>query len=206
MATHAIDEILRRPARHWSMDGIAELLAGSLILVWGMAVSAQQLWPSRVTEILAVGGPMLAAGVLALFHRGIAARLERLKARWTYPRIGYVKLPEASGARKTATAILGAVAAAVAAVVVVQRPAFLPLLTGAVYAAGAAILWARLGIRRLVAYALLALAAGAVAQWALPARLGVGFVMCAAGLSWAVGGGFVLRDLLRQPALPQDRE
>jgi hypothetical protein len=81
----------------------------------------------------------------------------------------------------------------------------MPLLMGVVYALGAALLWVRLGIRRLLAYALLALGSGALAQWAFPARLGAGVVMCAAGLSWGVGGAIVLRGLLRRPPLPGDR-
>jgi len=201
MTRDAIDAILRRPARHWTIDGIAELLVGSLLLLWGMAVSAQQLWPSRVTMLLASVVPVVTCVALAVFHRRIATRIQRLKIRWTYPRVGYVKVPAASRARKAAAAILGAVVGAGGAALLARRGAdwstLMPLLMGVAYAVGAALFWVLLGIRRLLVYALLALASGALAQCAFPARLGVGFVMCVAGLSWGVGGAIVLRGLLR---------
>jgi hypothetical protein len=212
MMRDSIDEALRQPARHWSIDGLADLFVGILLLLWGMVISAQQLWPSSFTTLLAAWVPAVTGLGLLVFYGAVTRGLRALKARWTYPRVGYVKLHEPSRARKTAAAVVGTVVAVVVAFAVVRSRqadtfwvSLLPVWMGAIYAVGAALLWVRLGVRRFLAYALVALVSGALAQWWLAADLGVGVVMCAVGLSSVVGGALVLRELLRQPAVTEDQ-
>jgi hypothetical protein len=212
VTTDLIDEALRRPARHWSSDGLADLFVGVLLLLWGMAISAQQLWPSTLTALLAAWVPAVTGLGLVVFSATVMRGLQTLKARWAYPRVGYVKMREASRARKTAAAVVsGVVAVVVAFAVLLSRRegadwvSLMPVGMGTVYAVGAGFLWVRFRLRRFLAYALLALVSGALAQWWLPADLGVGVVLCAVGLCSAIGGAVVLRGLLRQPTVVEDQ-
>jgi hypothetical protein len=148
---------------------------------------------------------MITALALAVFHGRLQRGLEALKKRWTYPRVGYVRLPAPSPKRRQAAALVGmAVAVVVAAAVTRHGLSWLPLLMGLTYAFAAVVVWASLGIPRLLVYALVALAAGLLAQWRFPAELGGGAVMCATGLAWVVGGAIVFVRLLQRPVPEED--
>lgn len=202
----SIDDVLRRPARHWSIDGLSEIFVGLLVSAWGLAVTAQQLWPSRATTLFAALVPSITGLALAIFHGRLQRGIEVLKRRWTYPRVGYVRLPEPSPARRRAAGLVGMVVAAVVAAAVTRHGAlWLPMLMGHAFALAGVLLWASLGIPRLLVYALVALAAGILAQWRFPAGLGAAVVMCAAGLAWLTGGAIVFVRLLERPVLPEDQ-
>jgi hypothetical protein len=203
--TKSIEEALRRPTRHWNMDGLPELLAGLWLLGLGSLVVVQQLWPSRLTTLLAAILPCVFGVGFAVFHRAIQRGLESLKERWTYPRVGYMKMREPSpAARAAAAAVSMLIAVGVAAAFIrsdrdVGWTALLPMVVALVYAVADIVAFLLLRLRRLVTYALVSLAAGVLTQAWFPGGLGVGIVVCAAGFSWVCGGALALRAILRQP-------
>ena len=206
MRNDPIEEALGRPAQHASVDGLADLAAGVLVLLLGTAVVAEQLWPS-LRGVSAWAG-VIGAAVLLVLTKPLTSGLARLRARWVYPRVGYVKLRGPSSLRTAAVLAVSVVVAGAMAFLVARSAgwqALKPLLMGVTYAAGAALLWARLGLRRLAVYALLTLLAGGLAQWWLPGDLGAGLVMVVAGLSWIVGGSLLLWALLRKPVAMEDQ-
>lgn len=113
--THTdLDDLARRPARYWTIDGLPELMLGVLWIVWGAAFLAGQALPHdwRWTAYWLTVAPVLALS-------GIAGNwlTRRLKARVTFPRAGYVewKAPERrSLAWVGAAIVLAALALAVA--------------------------------------------------------------------------------------------
>jgi len=113
-----LDDLARRPARYWNVDGLPELMMGLLWIAWGGAWLIGQRVPHdwRWTAYWLAVPPALAAG-------GFAAvwATRRVKERLTFPRTGYVEWKEPSrGARLSAAAV--AITAAVAlAVMVVTR-------------------------------------------------------------------------------------
>jgi hypothetical protein len=105
VAQPTLDQIARRPARYWTIDGLPELMLGLLWMTWGGAWLAGQRLPHdwRWTAYWLVLPPALAAAALALNRI-----TRRLKERVTFPRAGYVawKAPERSAARGIAVAIV----------------------------------------------------------------------------------------------------
>jgi len=88
MAHPDLDELARRPARYWNIDGLPELIMGLLWMAWGGAWLVSQSVPRdwRWTAYWLLVPPALALGGVA---GGWATR--RLKARITFPRAGYVQ-------------------------------------------------------------------------------------------------------------------
>ncbi len=82
-----LDELARRPARYWNIDGLPELVLGVLWMAWGGAWLVGQAVPHdwRWTAYWLAVPPALALG-------GVAAvsATRRLKERLTFPRAGYV--------------------------------------------------------------------------------------------------------------------
>jgi hypothetical protein len=81
------DDLARRPAKYWHIDGLPELMVGLLWIVWGAAWLIGQTLPHdwRWTTYWLLMPPALAA---AGFGMNWATR--RLKERFTFPRAGYV--------------------------------------------------------------------------------------------------------------------
>jgi hypothetical protein len=110
-----LDDLARRPARYWNVDGLPELMMGLLWIAWGGAWLIGQRIPhdSWLNVYWLVVSPALAASGFAVMW---ATR--RLKERLTFPRAGYVEWKEPSrGARLRAAAV--AITAAVALAVMV---------------------------------------------------------------------------------------
>jgi hypothetical protein len=203
MMKDVIDDMLKRPARQ-SMDGLNEIQFGIVFLLWGGISIALDLW--------GVGLPEWARwSWLALFLMAVylsTAITRRLRARWVHPRIGYVKWAPPIVGRPVIAFILGGVVTLLTIVALTQSSQFrslLPLFMGLLFAAGNFAWWLRLRIRRLLVYALLTLASGLGAGWALPAWLGTNVVMCSVSVFYLVGGLLVLRHLMRQPLVAEDQ-
>ena len=83
-----LNDIARRPAQYWNIDGLPELTVGVLWMVWGGAWLVGQTVPHdwRWTAYWLIVPPALALG-------GVAATwaTRRLKERVTFPRAGYVE-------------------------------------------------------------------------------------------------------------------
>ncbi len=203
MEQELIDDLLKRPARQ-SMDGLNEIQFGIVFLLWGGVSIALDLWGAGLPEW--ARWFWLVLMVTVVFVTGAIAR--RLRARWVYPRIGYVKWAPPVVGRPVVAAILGGVVALLTAVALTRSSLFrssLPVFMGLLMAAGLLVWWFRLRIRRLLVYALLALASGLVAGWTLPGWLGAIAVMCSVSVFLLAGGLLTLRQLMRRPAAGEDQ-
>lgn len=110
-----LKDIGRRPARYWHIDGLPELMVGSLWVVWGAAWLAGQAVPRdwRWTAYWLVMPAVLAGSGFAL---NWATR--RLKERISMPRTGYVAWKEPDRAARWALAAFIVVATVLLAVYV----------------------------------------------------------------------------------------
>ena len=114
-----LDELARRPARYWNIDGLPELVLGLLWMVWGGAWLVGQAVPHdwRWTAYWLIVPPALAlSGVTA------AWATRRLKERLTFPRAGYVAWRQPDGrTRILVGAGIVVVASALALLVLTSR-------------------------------------------------------------------------------------
>ncbi len=203
MTRDLIDDMLKRPARQ-SLDGLNEIQFGVVFLLWGGISVALDLWGSGVPDWarwfwLAL---ILAAAFLSQAITG------RLRARWVHPRIGYVKWVPPIVGKPVIAMILGGVVTFLTIVALTRLSRFrssLPVCIGVVIAAGNFAWWIRLRVRRLLVYALLALASGLVIGWTMPAWLGMYVVMCMVSVFYLVGGLLALQHLMRQPVATEEQ-
>lgn len=114
-----LDELARRPARYWNIDGLPELVMGLLWMVWGGAWLIGRAVPHdwRWTAYWLIVPPALAlSGVAA------AWATRRLKERITFPRAGYVAWRQPDGrTRILVGAGIVVVASALALLVLTSR-------------------------------------------------------------------------------------
>jgi hypothetical protein len=117
-----LNDVARRPARYWNLDGLPELMLGLLWMIWGAAWLFGESLPHdwrRNTYWLVV--PAALAALVVTMNRMIRA----LKERITFPRAGYVawKEPEARTSMAFGAAVVGtAMILAVAVLNVGGRP------------------------------------------------------------------------------------
>jgi hypothetical protein len=100
----------RRSQRYWDVDGLPELVMGALWVVWGAAwLFGQTLERGWTYNAYWMFTPAFLAGsgVIAVWL------IKRLKARFTFPRTGYVEWKKPSRPQRVATAAVALVAAAV---------------------------------------------------------------------------------------------
>jgi MFS family permease len=114
-----LNDVARRPARYWNLDGLPELMLGLLWMVWGSAwLFGQTLphdWRWNVYWLLV---PALLAALGLAMNRLVRA----LKERITFPRAGYVawKEPDRRTSMAFGAAIVGV--AMILALVVLDTP------------------------------------------------------------------------------------
>lgn len=89
MQLHQIHDVEQRVRSYWYEDGLAELATGGVFVLLGLFFAVQGYFgeESIVTVILQVSLALLII-LGAYFVRRI---VNSLKARWTYPRTGYVE-------------------------------------------------------------------------------------------------------------------
>ena len=104
-----LDELARRPLRNWTIDGLPELSMGALWIVWGGAILIGNALPQgSFANVYRMAIPfLLVASALSM-----NSLTKRLKSRITYPRTGYVALPDPTGTAQIATATIAGLAAA----------------------------------------------------------------------------------------------
>jgi hypothetical protein len=106
-----------RAQRYWTIDGLPELIMGTLWMVWGGAFLVGELLPR---------GPvwnmywMFTPALLALSGVAAVHLTKRLKARITFPRTGYVEWREPSRTHRMITAAVAMVTAALLVVIVAR--------------------------------------------------------------------------------------
>ena len=193
-------ERLRRDTwRDVHQDGLTELVAGVVLMVVALAVArpAFHWWYLGVIVVLGPG-------------------LNRVRARFTYPRIGYAKLPSEKGTRLGRGVLLWfvgtflAVALGLALLGVLgDRMAWrraAPALGGLLFAGGFLYLAGRTGLKRVYALAAASAATGLLLVWpeieGAYANLRV-WALVMALLCFAVGGVVFFRFVRRNPVLQE---
>ena len=207
MKADTLEDATRASQRHFAADGVPELVAGGFVLLWGLTLVADQVWPKetwplRLSNGVALFGPLLAALFLIVPN----PLLRRLKERITYPRIGYVK-PRPVPASRQGSAVGGAILVALVWLAWWmgarggrgELEQLMPLMMGALAAVPALTEALRLRLRRFLIYAGVALAAGGLASWLCLPGPGSALVICAVGAATVAGGAWTLRRLLRLP-------
>jgi len=107
-----LGELQRRPLRYWNVDGIPELIMGLLWVVWGGAFLLGDALPKGGTYRMywmVVPAVLVLSGVLSTWIT------KKLKERITFPRAGWVEMPEPSKAARMSAAGIALLSAAVAA-------------------------------------------------------------------------------------------
>ena len=202
MTKDLISDMLTRPARQ-SMDGLNEIQFGIVFLLWSGISIPLELWGAGLPKWTSWSWlVVLPVGYLA------KAITQRLRARWVYPRIGYVKWAPPIVGRPVGLFILGGVVSSLTIVALTQSALFrssLPVFLGLLFAAGNFAWWIRLRIGRLLVYALLTLVSGLVVGWTLPPWLGSKVVLCLVSVFYLVGGILALQHLMRKPLATEDQ-
>ncbi len=100
-----IEEVAGRPRRYWNVDGMPCLAIGLLWMLWGGYILLMDMpLPRPWQGALAMG--FLAFMVLPAWAANWMVK--RLKARYTFPRTGYVELPPPNAAQKVLAALVAA--------------------------------------------------------------------------------------------------
>lgn len=153
-----LDDLARRPARYWLVDGLPELMLGLLWMLWGAAWLVGQALPRGAPWNLywLVVPPVLAAAGLA-----ITRMTRRLKQHVTFPRTGYVAWKEPDRPWVFGAAIVAA-ATTLALVVLIARTQSIEASMPAVISVILSLSFLALGVRHRAPH-FLALAAVTVA-------------------------------------------
>jgi len=184
--------------RHWNVDGLPEIEGGVLLVLWGSILAWHALWPSRLSAMAAGVLPLLLVALLLVADQLL---LPQLKARITYPRVGYAQ-PRVAPYRRAAAAGLGAVAAAGMAAWIASEGfdgRHLPRALAGMTAVFLAFCATRFRLPRFFAYAAVAVVCGLALPREWPVDLGVGVLQAAVGAAAVAGGVRTLRRLLRTP-------
>ena len=200
-----LQEIERRPLKHWNVDGLPELLIGVIWIVYGGLWLAGDLLPEGgASNVYRVVTPVLMVGA-ALCCKWL---LIRIKRKITYPRVGYVRA-RGPGKREFVGLLLLVLGLA-AAVIFTPRPlgasTLAPLILASVISLALVVVAWRMQDWRLL---WLVLAPVALALYARSARMGVApwkWMFVFFGVICAAAGASRLRRFLRQNAEPVETE
>lgn len=206
------DEIRKRTARYWYVDGLAEMGLGVIFFVLGISfLLIGFVQPNTPSMILwGVGQPL----VVILVAVGVGRAIKALKQRVTFPRTGYVAYIPKSGKRRWLGALVSGVTAAVLSIVMTFLSNYLQAnlmiaISGLIFALLCVYLAVQFGLTRFY------ILGGLVAAWAiavsiakpaepLPSVLLFGGI----GLLWIGSGALTLVAYLRSttPANPEELE
>ena len=193
-----IDGVTLRAQRHWTEDGLSEIVVGLLFIVMGGGVLVKLVLPRWITLDILISA-LTIVGVL-----GLTRGFKNLKERITFPRSGYVALPEPTRMRRII--VFGIVAA-------VGVASALGLLTHVVVVAAvfaACFLWGGVQYKQtsMLWEALLTLLFAVVSTWFtnLGGFAGVLMLMVIVGTSMAIIGAFRLRSFVKNNPLRHETE
>ncbi len=196
-----IDGVTLSAQRHWIEDGLSEIMLGLLFVVMGGGLLVKLVLPRWITLDLLISA-LTIVGVL-----GLTQGFKKLKERITFPRSGYVALPEPTRRRRIfafATVVaLGAAFTLVLSAHVLVVPIF-----AAVFAA--IFLWGGVQYKQtsMLWEALLILIFAVISTWftSLNGAAGVLALMVMIGTSMAIVGAFRLRGFLKTNPRRQENE
>jgi len=205
-----LSNVEQRIKRYWYTDGIGELIGGGMFLLLGLYFSAQQSFGEQ-----SVMGVLLQSGLVLVLIGGmfIGRRLiNLLKARFTYPRTGYVEYhtTEKNTMRRIFIAAI-AMAVAMFSIVITRRINAIDSMVAVTGVLVSVILlvkqgWSS-GAPRFYILSAAALILGIVLSVSgLPSGYNLGAFYGLMGIAFAISGGLTLRHYLHENPLPADTE
>lgn len=209
MQLQQIEGVEGRVRAYWYTDGWAEMVGGGVLILLGIFFGGQA-WLPEASLARALLAPAL---LLLLVGGGMATRriVSAMKARYTYPRTGYVsyRVDETKARqRRFAAGIVGAIFAAllVSVAVIVRSTDWVPGITGILI--GAVLIYMKVplsGLRRFYWMAGFCAVLGVALSFiplSLDYRLAVLYSVI--GFSFILTGGWNLRRYLRDNPLPAE--
>jgi hypothetical protein len=156
--THLLESLRRQSYREMHRDGLTEIAAGIFLFIVALATGRPAFYWTYLVGLLVLG-----------------PGLTRLRARYTYPRIGFAELPRVEERRLgwvSLVWVVGGVLVVVAALALTGHLAdhlawrrLAPALAGVLTAGGLLHLATRSGLRRVYALAAASVLLGALVAW-----------------------------------------
>jgi hypothetical protein len=184
-----LDEIARRPQKYWTADGLPELVMGALWMLWGGAWLLGERLPESWANVYWLITPAILAfsGVLSI---GV---VKRLKAKFTFPRKGYVEWREPTRAGQLGVAAVAIAVAAVLAAAVLRGDTgggrLAPVVLGVILSLAFLAASVRQRAPHLLALAGVAIALGLAVGTIAEGWTAVNWLFIAIGAATALAGG-----------------
>jgi len=198
--------LMQRTRRYWYDDGLWELATGIFFLALALFLALEAVTPrgSRLWLLFGLGGPVIFIGLPLAIYRLV----NRVKARITYPRTGYVRYRAQHGRRARilrAAGLGAALGVLLSTSLQMGWEIQLPLLFGAVGAMAFALVGYSLGLRRFYVLAGWSALAGVVIARLPLSNLASGALFwLALGLGVSVSGLYTLRRYLSSAPKPRE--
>ena len=198
-----IDEMIQRTKRYWYVDGLAEMGAGVVILLYALYMIGVSRFARGNETILAVALGLGQPVVILLGGLLVKRTVRYFKETLTFPRTGYVSYPRQKGSgrwkRILQTALIAAAVGATVALVSQGLPENMTfLVSGTMVALFLIYLGYSLGLTRFYVIAGLTFLLGAVSMLLnFQGTQLMGVFFGGIGLMWVFSGLFTLRNYLR---------
>jgi hypothetical protein len=187
-----VAEITRRAQRHWMEDGLSEIMLGLLFVILAGGMLMRLAFPRWLTLDLLFPA-LTIVGIL-----GLTRGFKKLKERITFPRSGYVALPEPTRTRRIFTFASVVVLGAAFTLVLSAHMAVVPIFAGFF---AAIFLWGGVQYKQTSmlweAPLILTFAVVSTRFPSLNGAAGVLALMVMIGTSMAIFGAFRLRGFLK---------
>ncbi len=209
MELRDVQNVERRVRAYWYLDGWAELAGGGVFILLGLFFAGQE-WLPKGSLLEALFAP----GLLLVFVAATIATsrvVNAMKARFTYPRTGYVSYrvdQKHVGQRRLAAGLSAAVFAMVLVFVAARTgtTGWVPAVSGIIVAGTLLYMESKGGgLRRFYLLAVLSAVLGIALSFG-PVPLGYRLAMFYGfmGLAFMVSGGLGLRRYLLENPLPPE--
>ena len=195
--------IRARTYSRWYEDGLAEIAMGVIFLLIScyMLLFIFLAESSLASVLTGLGFPLFIIGISRLASK----MLTKLKARYVYPRTGYVKYRRETGIKRFNRALLVSVPIAGVTILItafrIEWEYLLPVFVTAVATAGSAVVSQKIGTPRIAVYSLSAfLLALVLSFFKLPMQLSMTFIILLFSLLPGTVGIIIFRRYLATAA------
>ncbi len=199
-----IDGVTLSAQRHWMEDGLSEIMLGLMFIIMGGGLLVKLALPRWLTLDLLISA-LTIAGVL-----GLSRGFKKLKERITFPRSGYVALPEPTRMRWISVFAMVAMVAVVGVAFTLVPSAHVAVVPVVAAVFATLFLWGGVQYKQtsmlLEAFLTLLFAVVSTRFTNLSGVQGVLALMVMIGTSKAIIGAFRLRGFLKANPRPQETE
>jgi len=206
MMNEDIDHTIQRTRRYWYIDGLPDIVFGSILLLLALYFYMKTVLPpeSTLANMLTVGFVLLIVGCGWIGGRIINYFKERL----TYPRTGYVSYPKPKTSHRMVTGIVAALIAFMLTALIATSPGSLfliPTLMGVLIGLAMLYFGSKIGLMRYYLYAALSALIGIGLSWThISSDLSGAVYYFVMGLVLLVTGVFTLWNYLHQTKPVED--